>query len=52
MIKKVNTFLKVLKIFKKYINTASLLALSAGQKLWLDYIKPYIDTHIIAPMVL
>ena len=33
---------------KKYINNSSPTGFeSAGQKLWLDYISPYIDTHIV-----
>ncbi len=36
------------KFLEKYLNTASPTGFeSAGQKVWLDYIKPYIDTHII-----
>ena len=49
MIKKVKHISKSSeKFLEKYINTASPTGFeSAGQKLWLDYIKPYIDTHII-----
>jgi len=33
---------------KKYINNPSPTGFeSKGQKMWLDYIKPYIDTHIV-----
>lgn len=36
------------KFFEKYINNASPTGFeSEGQKLWLDYIKPYIDEHIV-----
>ena len=32
--------------FKNYINNASPVGFeSSGQKLWLDYLKPYVDTH-------
>ena len=38
-----------MKDFKKiYINNPSPTGFeSKGQKMWLDYIKPYIDTHIV-----
>ena len=33
---------------EKYINNPSPTGFeSKGQKMWLDYIKPYIDTHIV-----
>ena len=33
---------------EKYINNPSPTGFeSNGQKLWLNYIKPYIDTHIV-----
>ena len=33
---------------EKYINTPSPTGFeSNGQKVWLNYIKPYIDTHIV-----
>lgn len=36
------------KFLEKYLNTASPTGFeSAGQKVWLDYVKPYVDTHII-----
>ncbi|MDB9990027.1 M42 family metallopeptidase [Flavobacteriales bacterium] len=36
------------KFLEKYLNTASPTGFeSAGQKVWLDYIKPYIDSHIV-----
>ncbi|TAL46306.1 MAG: M42 family peptidase [Chitinophagaceae bacterium] len=32
--------------FKKYINNASPVGFeTSGQKLWLEYLKPYVDTH-------
>ena len=37
-----------LNFLKKYINNPSPTGFeSTGQKLWLNYIKPYIDTHIV-----
>lgn len=47
--KKIKHINKKSEIFlEKYINTASPTGFeSAGQKVWLDYIKPYIDTHIV-----
>ena len=36
------------KFLAKYLNTASPTGFeSTGQKVWLDYIKPYIDEHIV-----
>jgi len=36
------------KFLEKYLNTASPTGFeSAGQKVWLEYIKPYIDSHIV-----
>ena len=36
------------KFLEAYLNNASPTGFeSEGQKLWLDYIKPYIDTHIV-----
>src|SRR6201747_2939042 len=36
--------------FKNYINNASPVGFeSSGQKLWLEYLKPYIDTHFSDP---
>ncbi|MBW7891065.1 MAG: M20/M25/M40 family metallo-hydrolase [Chitinophagaceae bacterium] len=38
------------QFLKNYINNASPTGFeSSGQKLWLDYIKPYIDTHFVDP---
>ena len=37
-----------LRFLEKYINNASPTGFeSEGQKIWLDYIKPYIDSHIV-----
>jgi putative aminopeptidase FrvX len=39
---------KSLQFFEKYINNASPTGFeSEGQKLWLDYMKPYCDEHIV-----
>ena len=36
------------KFLEKYLNTASPTGFeSRGQKVWLDYISPYIDSHIV-----
>jgi len=36
--------------FKNYINNASPVGFeSSGQKLWLDYLKPYVDTTFTDP---
>ncbi|MBS1760603.1 MAG: M20/M25/M40 family metallo-hydrolase [Bacteroidetes bacterium] len=36
--------------FKSYINNASPVGFEAwGQKLWIEYIKPYVDTHFLDP---
>ena len=36
------------KFLEAYLNNASPTGFeSEGQKLWLDYIKPYIDSHIV-----
>ena len=36
------------KFLEIYLNTASPSGFeSTGQKVWLDYIKPYIDSHIV-----
>ncbi len=41
-----NSFL----FLKNYLNNASPTGFeSSGQKLWLNYIKPYIDTHFVDP---
>ncbi len=38
-------FEKIFKIFRQYLNTASPTGCEhAGQKLWMDYIKPYVDS--------
>ena len=35
---------------RNYINTPSAVGFeSGGQKLWLDYIKPFVDTHFVDP---
>ena len=49
MAKKINHIsTKSEKFLEKYINTASPTGFeSAGQKVWLDYISPYIDDHIV-----
>jgi putative aminopeptidase FrvX len=39
-----------LTFFKRYINNASPVGFeTSGQKLWLEYIKPYVDTHYTDP---
>ncbi len=39
-----------LTFFKNYINNASPVGFETwGQKLWLDYLKPYIDTQFVDP---
>jgi len=39
---------KSLEFFEKYINNAAPTGFEAeGQKLWLEYIKPYIDEHYV-----
>ena len=39
---------KSLSFLENYINNPSPTGFeSGGQKMWLDYIKPYIDTHIV-----
>ena len=47
--KKNNIVTKESEIFlEKYINTPSPTGFeSEGQKLWLEYIKPYVDTHFV-----
>ena len=36
------------KFLESYLNTASPTGFeSTGQKVWLDYIKAYIDSHIV-----
>ena len=39
-----------LQFFREYINNASPVGFeSSGQKLWLNYLQPYIDTHFTDP---
>ena len=39
---------KSLAFLESYINNASPTGFeSEGQKMWLNYLKPYIDTHIV-----
>ena len=39
-----------LEFLKQYINNASPVGFETwGQKLWLEYVKPYIDTHYVDP---
>src|SRR5438128_9147478 len=39
-----------LTFLKNYINNASPVGFeSSGQKLWLDYLKPFVDTNIVDP---
>ena len=39
-----------LAFLERYLNNPSPTGFeSAGQRLWLDYIKPYVDTHIVDP---
>jgi putative aminopeptidase FrvX len=41
---------KSISFLKTYINNASPVGFeSAGQKLWLEYLKPYVDTHFTDP---
>ncbi len=41
---------KSFSFFKDYINNASPVGFETwGQKLWLEYIKPYADTHYVDP---
>ena len=36
--------------FKNYINNASPVGFeTSGQKLWLEYLKPYVDSHFSDP---
>ena len=36
--------------FKNYINNASPVGFETwGQKLWIEYLKPYVDTHYVDP---
>ena len=39
---------KSLTFFRNYINNASPVGFeTGGQKLWLEYLKPYVDTHYV-----
>lgn len=39
-----------LSFFKNYINNASPVGFEiSGQKIWLDYLKPFVDTHFVDP---
>ncbi len=39
-----------MSFLKNYVNNASPVGFeSGGQKLWLDYLKPYVDTHFTDP---
>ncbi|MEO5946238.1 MAG: M42 family metallopeptidase [Chitinophagaceae bacterium] len=39
-----------LEFFKSYINNASPVGFETwGQKLWIEYLKPYVDTHYLDP---
>jgi len=39
-----------MQFFRNYINNASPVGFETwGQKLWLDYLKPYVDTHYVDP---
>jgi putative aminopeptidase FrvX len=39
---------KSVEFFEKYINNASPTGYEwEGQKVWLDYLKPYIDEHFV-----
>ena len=36
--------------FRNYINNASPVGFETwGQKLWIEYLKPYVDTHYVDP---
>ena len=38
------------EFFKSYINNASPVGFETwGQKLWIEYIKPYVDSHFLDP---
>lgn len=38
------------EFFKSYINNASPVGFETwGQKLWIEYLKPYVDTHYVDP---
>ena len=39
---------KSIDFFEKYVNNASPTGFeTSGQKVWLDYIKPYVDEYIV-----
>lgn len=41
---------KGLQFFRNYINNASPVGFEiSGQKIWLEYLKPYVDSHFIDP---
>src|ERR1051325_6002228 len=41
---------KGLQFFRNYINNASPVGFEiSGQKIWLDYLKPYVDSHFVDP---
>jgi putative aminopeptidase FrvX len=41
---------KSLSFFENYINNASPVGFETwGQKLWIEYLKPYVDTHYVDP---
>lgn len=41
---------KSFQFMKEYLNTPSPVGFeAAGQRVWLDYIKPYVDTHFVDP---
>lgn len=38
------------EFLKNYINNASPVGFETwGQKLWIEYLKPYVDTHYVDP---
>jgi putative aminopeptidase FrvX len=40
-----------MEFLERYLNNPSPTGFeSAGQKLWLDYVRPYVDDHIVDPM--
>ena len=48
--KNILTTKKIFWILKNYINNALPVGFESwGQKLWLDYLKPYIDEHFVDP---
>lgn len=39
-----------MEFLERYLNNPSPTGFeSAGQKLWLDYVRPYVDDHIVDP---